>query len=278
MNAYQINIGDKMTKLQIVYQPKGRAREYAELAANLYMTCIHGCKYCYSPKTMHKNPDDFFKPAKPKEKIIQKITSDARQLKAKDDQREILLSFTSDIYQPQTGNIHPIQHTTRAALTALLEAGLNITVLTKGGSRSMADIDLFEQYRGQARYGVTLTYAWDSESKTYEPLAAPTSERIATLKEFHVRGIRTWVSIEPAWSIEDTMSIIHRTHKYTDMFAIGKLNYHPHEKEVDWYRYTKFTVEKLQSVGVPFYIKKDLRKDFHNQILLKNELLTMGPQ
>ena len=267
-----------MSKLQIIYQPRGKAKEYAELAANLFTTCVHGCEYCYSPKVMHKTPDEFFKPPNPRQNVIPKITSDARQLKARDDRREILLSFTSDIYQPSTGNNDIIQYTTRAALSALLSAGLNITILTKGGARSMPDIELLRQYKKQARYGVTLTFAQDTDAQKYEPLAAVTSERIAVLAAYHASGIRTWVSIEPAWSVEDTLNIIHQTHKYTDMYAIGKLNYHPHAKEVDWYEYTQKVVEKLQSVGVPFYIKKDLREKFHNQILLKNEVPTMRPR
>ena len=33
----------------IIYEPKGRAREYSPLAANLYRGCGHGCIYCYAP-------------------------------------------------------------------------------------------------------------------------------------------------------------------------------------------------------------------------------------
>ena len=38
--------------MTIIYEPKGRAREYAALAANLYNTCSHGCRYCYAPAAM----------------------------------------------------------------------------------------------------------------------------------------------------------------------------------------------------------------------------------
>jgi DNA repair photolyase len=33
--------------MQTIYEPKGKAREYAPLALNLYESCPHGCKYCY---------------------------------------------------------------------------------------------------------------------------------------------------------------------------------------------------------------------------------------
>lgn len=40
--------------MNVIYEPKGRAREYAPLACNLYMGCTHGCKYCYAPACMYK--------------------------------------------------------------------------------------------------------------------------------------------------------------------------------------------------------------------------------
>ena len=252
-----------MTRLKTIYEPKGRAREYAELAVNLYRTCFHGCVYCYSPNVMHVKPEEFFKPPIPRDDIIPKIQSDARQLKAADDRREILMCFTCDIYQPAPHNPDLVRYTTRSAIIALLEANLNITILTKGGARSLVDMDIIEQYRDQVRYGTTLVFDSDKDSKKFEPQAALTSERIITLEEFHTRGIRTWVSIEPAWSVEDSLNIIERTHKFTDTYMIGKLNYHPHAAEVDWADYTQQVVDKLQHQGKQFYIKQDLRKYLH---------------
>ena len=34
--------------MNVIYEPKGRAREYSELACNLYRGCTHGCRYCYA--------------------------------------------------------------------------------------------------------------------------------------------------------------------------------------------------------------------------------------
>ena len=31
-----------------IYEPSGRAREYGELAVNIYTGCNHGCSYCYA--------------------------------------------------------------------------------------------------------------------------------------------------------------------------------------------------------------------------------------
>jgi DNA repair photolyase len=34
-----------MKSMRIIYEPKGRALEYAPLAVNLYRGCSHGCDY-----------------------------------------------------------------------------------------------------------------------------------------------------------------------------------------------------------------------------------------
>jgi len=52
-------------KLAIIYEPKGAAREYAELALNVYRGCVHRCIYCYNNDRFGKKCD-FFKGAKPK--------------------------------------------------------------------------------------------------------------------------------------------------------------------------------------------------------------------
>ncbi len=259
--------------MKVIYPPKGKAAEYAQLAVNLYETCRHGCKYCYAPRVLHKKPEDFFAPTVPRKDIIKNLLSDAKQLKITDDQREILLSFTSDIYQ---SDMDICKDTTRSALSTLLNLNLNITILTKGGKRSLRDLALLEHFKNQVRYGVSLTFACDEDSYFYEPNAAPTSERIWALETIYSKGIRTWVSIEPAWSIQDTLKIIEDTHEFVDIYMVGKLNYHPHAAEVDWYEYTIQVVEKLQYLMKNFYIKHDLRNKIDPE-KLEYELAQIGP-
>ena len=46
-----------MEKLSIIYEPKGAAREYAELALNPYRGCTHRCIYCYNNGRFGKKGD-----------------------------------------------------------------------------------------------------------------------------------------------------------------------------------------------------------------------------
>ena len=237
---------------RVIYEPKGRAQEYARLAARVFETCEHACLYCYLPYIMHKDPKDFFAPTRARKNLIPKLLLEAKVLKKNREKREILLTFTSDAYQSDS---KICKETTRAVLDILFSSNLNVTVLTKGGERSLRDIDLFKFYKDQFTYGATLVFSNDSDSLFYEPNAAPTSERIDVLKTIHDEGIRTWVSIEPAWSIEDSIDIIERTHTFVDRFKIGKLNYHPHSDEVDWSEYTNVIVNKLIELNKSFYVK-----------------------
>ena len=243
--------------MRTIYEPKGRAREYAELAVNLFETCQMGCEYCYAPKVLHKKPEEFHAATKPRRDIIQKISADARQLSENKDKREILLCFTCDPYQ---SDLQSNKLVTRMAVQTLLASNLNISILTKGGNKSLADLCLLSIFKDQVRYGATLVFACDRDSRMYEPHAAPTGERIRALKTVHDKGIRTWVSLEPAWSIPDALKIIDKTHTFTDTYKIGKLNYHPHSKEVNWADYLIQVTSRLQELNKSYYVKEDLRR------------------
>ncbi len=241
-------------KLMKVYQPTGLAREYAELACNLFNGCDSKCIYCFNPKLLHKSVDEFHSTVTPQKDVIKKIKHDVKILEG--DQREILLCFTCDAYSSGA-----MEHTTTTeALEILLEHGLNVNVLTKGGERSLKDYKLFKRYKDQVRYGISLVFSDDNDSLKYESGAAVTSERIETLYRYKRAGIRTWISLEPIWSAEDACELIEDTWLFSDHYKIGKLNYHPHTKEVDWRESIQKIVEQCKRNAVDYTLKKDTAK------------------
>jgi DNA repair photolyase len=66
--------------LTIIYEPGGRAREYAALAANLYSGCGHGCKYCYAPDVLHRKREVFHQNPTVREAVLEQFEKDCQQL------------------------------------------------------------------------------------------------------------------------------------------------------------------------------------------------------
>jgi hypothetical protein len=51
--------------------------------------------------------------------------------------------------------------------------------------------------------------------------------------------LMTWVSLEPVYYPGHTFAIIHETCEFVDEYKIGKLNYHPQSKNVDWVKFAR---------------------------------------
>ena len=82
--------------MSIIYEPRGKAREYSDLAVNLYTGCSHACRYCYCPAILRKTIDAWAFDPQPRKGILRDLERDAKKLRG--DPREILLSFMSDPY------------------------------------------------------------------------------------------------------------------------------------------------------------------------------------
>jgi DNA repair photolyase len=150
----------------------------------------------------------------------------------------------------------------------LQQHGLGVCTLTKGGTRGLRDLDLFRPDRDA--FASTLTTLDDDFSRKWESGAALPADRIAALKAFHDAGIYTWVSLEPTLNTESSMSIIEHTHEFVDLYKIGRANYLPMTKTIDWEKYTHDMLELVNRLGVAHYIKKDLQPylppGYHNPL------------
>ena len=162
-----------------------------------------------------------------------------------------MLSFTSDVYSPFDTTL------TRPTIEILRQFGLGFCVLTKGGTRALADIDLYRPDRDA--FASTLTSQDAAFSLKWERGAALPGDRIAALKAFHHAGIFAWVSLEPTLDTESSLGIVQETHEYVDLYKIGRVNYLPMTKTTDWKSYTERMVELCARLGVAHYVKKDLQ-------------------
>lgn len=241
--------------MPVIYEPKGKALEYSPLACNLYKGCSHACTYCYAPSATFTKPDIFSSDSyiKPRPNIITQIQKDAEKLKG--DPRQILLCFTSDPYQPIEKNLM----LTRQTLRIFADNHLNTTILTKSGGLAKRDFDILSR-NPENHYAATLTTDDPEESLKWEPGAALPKDRIETLKAAKLAGISTWVSFEPVFNPEAVYRMIEETHTFIDLYKIGKMNYHPLSKTIDWHIFLLRSEALLDKYGKERYIKKDLEK------------------
>ena len=239
--------------MNVVYEPKGRAREYSALACNLYLGCTHGCRYCYAPACMRTASEKWHKAANPRQKVIELFEKDARKLRG--DKRRILFCFLSDPYQP----LERDERLTRQALNIVLANGLKSQILTKGCADLIQD-DIELMKRAETHLGITLTFIDDEQRQKWEPNASTVDDRIEIIKNAHKAGLYTWVSLEPVIDPEQTLHLIRKIHKYVHYWKVGKLNHmKEYEQAVDWRKFL-FDVETLmKSYGSQYYIKDDLR-------------------
>jgi DNA repair photolyase len=240
-----------MSKLKVIYEPAGRAREYSPLAANLYSGCNHGCKYCYSPNCLQVDRQNFYDNPKERTDIIRKLESDCKQLQG--SKVSVLLCFVCDAYQKIDDNLQ----LTCKTLELFKKYNITFQILTKAGHRAERDFDLYKP--GDA-FATTLTFLDPVKSLYYEPQAALPVDRIATIKAAKAAGIETWVSFEPVLNDEEVYKLLDITYPYVDLYKVGKISRFKPDKEIDWNKFAYTMVDKLEKMGKKYYIKDDLKK------------------
>lgn len=234
--------------MQTIYEPKGRAREYAELALNLYRGCSHGCTYCYCPAMLRMNSADFHGTVSPRN-----ILPELERIAPRYAGKQILLCFTTDPYNPA----EPEYELTRNAIRLLHRYHVGVRILTKGGLRSTRDFDLLGSLDA---YGATLTFCRMADSLLWEPGAPTHLERVVALTEAHDRGIHTWVSLEPVIDPEQTLELINLTHSVVDEYKLGKWNHDVQANKIDWTGFLRKALMLFEKHSKRFYIKEDLRR------------------
>jgi len=237
----------------VIYETKGRAREFNELAINLFTGCDHQCIYCFGADVTHQTKEAFRKDVCARVSAFE-IEQSAKVWHDKGGTRRVLLCFVTDPYMEAERETK----LTRLAIEALHEHGLNVIILTKGGKRSTRDFDLLTE---KDAYATTLTCLLEPDSLYWEPGAALPRERVSALKEAHDRGIETWVSLEPVIYPENTISLLEITRDFVGHYKVGTMNYHEHGKTIDWFAYGWMMKRKLDAMGVKYYFKRDLLKE-----------------
>lgn len=244
--------------MSIIYETKGRAREYFELAANLYSGCEHKCSYCYGAEVTRTSPLNFFRRGTPRHDVLRRLDRDADRLAEAGEQRPVLLSFITDPYQPVEAELF----ITRYTIDILHHHGLKVAILTKAGKLAMRDLDILQS---GDRFGVTLTFNNEIDSVAWEPGAGSPRERMRNLAAAHGLGIRTFASFEPVISPTQTLGLIADNAVNIDDFLVGRWNYDPEAEDIDWMTFAQDAMTVLENIlkrfpNRTYYLKRDLAR------------------
>jgi len=248
----------------LIYEPRGRAREYSPLALNHYKSCDHGCLYCYGVRcTFNK---EFNTDPEIKIGILERLEKELKTHKGKKDQ--VLLSFIGDPYC----NAELENKITPTVLSMVHEAGFPIAILTKGGERALRDLRLFKALGNKFKFGTTLTFIDKNLTDEWEPGAATYQQRKKAIMKIKEAGIKTWASFEPVIDPEQSLRIMVDVSPFVDEFRIGKINqYKGLDKKVDWSKFLSSALRILRAEKKQIYVKIDLREAAPDIQLKENE-------
>jgi len=224
-----------------IYEPRGAAKEYGDLALNIYTGCPHRCFYCFAPSVLRRDREKFHSDVRPRENIEDETR---RQLEREGITGKLIhLCFVCDPYPTGYDTT-----STREIIKLLKAYGNHVQILTKGtGSR---DFDLLD---GGDWYGVTL------DGQIEHP-GVGEQHRFIDLMHAHDRGIRTWVSFEPVVDAESVLRDIKSVAQIgVDKVKIGKLNYHP--SSINWKQFGHEAEALCQRLGLDYTIKDGLRAE-----------------
>lgn len=225
-----------------IYEPKGKAKEYGDLAINIYTGCPHRCYYCFAPGMLHRNKEQFHSVVEPRKDIIE---ATRKQIESEGITDKLIhLCFTCDPY-PTGYDTTP----TREIIKLLKDSGNHVQILTKGDGRR--DFDLLDS---EDWYGITL----DGITSACCPSQLL---RADSLYAAHKHGIKTWISFEPVLCPTVVLDYLHTLAPFTDKVKIGKLNYHP--SNIDWGKFGRTIEKECQKLGVDYYIKESLREEMN---------------
>ena len=210
----------KLYSGKVIYQPSGKAGEYAQWACNFYTGCSNNCDYCY----LKKGPYAHVWTDYPKLKSSFKNEDEAFQCFVKEVNKNLdalrhhglFFSFSTDPMLEETAAL------TIASMEYCVRQDIPCVVLSKCARMAEClDNPVFNSERGRELlvFGSTLT-ASDME----EGNASSHLERINTLAAFHSAGFMTFASIEPIVSFAASLEAVKDAAPYCKLFKIGLMS------------------------------------------------------
>lgn len=253
----------------IIYSPKGPAREYALVGSNFYVGCSLQCDYCYNRKGIFSaylgKPEVSLKKGK-KVKITSESTAlktfctELQQSKEYLQQTGLFFSFTTDPMLPETRNL------TWMATGYALENDVPVRILTKVSDFGTIDtrLEYVQKYKHLLSFGFTLTGTDDQEPGA-QAKGYTNDARIAKMALLKEKGFNTFASVEPVVDVEASLEMIEKSLGFCDMYMIGLLSKHGK----GYYNPTAIRLfyKVLKSYSKQYGIRLFLKESFRTELL-----------
>lgn len=208
-----------------IYQPAGRAAEYAKWACNFYVGCSNGCEYCYlkkgrGAKILGGDKPTLKKCFKDEAHALEVFEKELKANLPELQKHGVFFSFSTDPMLKETAYL------TLIATLICAEVQVPVKILTKC-SRVYDVFQLFVEStplqsekspleKSLIAFGFTLT-----GHDELEPGASTNQERIEAMKKLHDAGFKTFASIEPIIDVKSSYRMVEETLEFCDLYKIG---------------------------------------------------------
>lgn len=248
-----------MSKNKAIYQPTGKAREYAEWACNLYVGCSNNCDYCYCKKGVLSHtmggPAAKLKSCFRDEQHAFEVFNKELDANIEEIRKSSLFfTFSSDplIQETRLLNMRCIDYAIRRRVRC--------QILTKNADFIRDEEHVIAcaianrsglHYSDYLAFGFTLT-----GHNELEPGASSNDQRIRAMKCLHDNKFRTFVSLEPVVDPEATLEMFNKAKEHCDLFKVGLMS----GVSKDYYDKAKVRrmAETIAESGKKVYFKKSI--------------------
>ena len=210
-----------------IYQPKNKAQEYALYACNFFVGCSNGCEYCFLKKGIGKATLGGDKPTlkkcfKNERDAISIFEKEMKENLAELQVHGFFFSFTTDPMLSECSDL------TWEAVMIAMENDVPIKLLTKMAGKWVNQVaeHMHESWKKYIAFGFTLT-----GHDELEPNASTNLERIEAMRKLHDAGFKTWASIEPIITFDQSRKMILSSCDCCDLYKIGLESGQKYDKE-----------------------------------------------
>lgn len=248
-----------MYKGKAIYNPAGKAGEYAKWACNLYVGCSNNCDYCYCKKGVlgtamggkkARLKACFRDETHAFEVFVSELRKNADAIRKEGG---LFFSFSTDPCLPETIEL--------TLMCVAFASGMNVPCqfLTKCTDWIVKPgvIGALASVKEKVAIGFTLT-GMDAMEKG--PTVASNRQRVDMMKTLHVKGFKTFASIEPVVDIDRATLVFGLSEGYCDFYKIGLMS---GKDDYDNARLEEFVLmvnRHLRDANVPVYWKESVRR------------------